>query len=47
MKAHALPNQLSREAHTNIDSLSSILVQSKVRVAHIQTGISTYFNSPK
>ena len=30
MKAYALCNQLSREAHTNIDNLSSILVQSKV-----------------
>ena len=29
MKAYALCNQLSQEAHTNIDSLSSILVQSK------------------
>ena len=47
MKAYALCNQLSREAHTNIDNLSSILVQSKVRVARIQTDISTYFNSPK
>ena len=47
MKAYALCNQLSWEAHTNIDNLSSILVQSKVRVAHIQTDISTYFNSPK
>ena len=35
MKAYALRNQLSQEAHTNIDNLSSILVQSKVRVAHI------------
>ena len=47
MKAYALPNQLSWEAHTNIDNLSSILVQNKVRVAHIQTNIPTYFNSPK
>ena len=47
MKAYALCNQLSQEAHTNIDNLGSILVQSKVRVAHIQTDISTYFNSPK
>ena len=47
MKAYALCNQLSREAHTNIDNLSSILVQSKVRVARIQTDISTYFYSPK
>ena len=47
MKAYALRNQLSWEAHTNIDNLSSILVQSKVRVARIQTDISTYFNSPK
>ena len=47
MKAYALHNQLSWEAHTNIDNLSSILVQSKVRVARIQTDISTYFNSPK
>ena len=46
MKAYALRNQLSREAHTNIDNLSSILVPSKVRVVHIQTDISTYFNSP-
>ena len=30
MKAYALCNQLSWEAHTNIDNLSSILVQSKV-----------------
>ena len=30
MKAYALHNQLSWEAHTNIDNLSSILVQSKV-----------------
>ena len=30
MKAYALHNQLSQEAHTNIDNLSSILVQSKV-----------------
>ena len=47
MKAYALHNQLSWEAHTNIDNLSSILVQSKVRVACIQTDISTYFNFPK
>ena len=47
MKAYALCNQLSWEAHTNIDNLSSILVQSKVQVACIQTDISTYFNSPK
>ena len=47
MKAYALCNQLSREAHANIDNLSSILVQSKVRVTRIQTDISTYFNSPK
>ena len=47
LKAYALRNQLSQEAHTNIDNLSSILVQSKVRVAHIQTDISAYFNSPK
>ena len=47
MKAYALRNQLSQEAHTNIDYLSSILVQSKVQVARIQTDISTYFNSPK
>ena len=30
MKAYALRNQLSREAHNSIDNLSSILVQSKV-----------------
>ena len=30
MKAYALRNQLSQEAHNNIDNLSSILVQSKV-----------------
>ena len=30
MKAYALCNQLSQEAHTNIDNLSSIPVQSKV-----------------
>ena len=30
MKAYALCNQLSQEAHTNIDNLSSILVQSRV-----------------
>ena len=30
IKAYALCNQLSREAHANIDNLSSILVQSKV-----------------
>ena len=47
MKAYALRNQLSREAHTSIDNLSSILVQSKVRTARIQTDISTYFNSPQ
>ena len=47
MKAYALRNQLSREAHTSIDNLSSILVQSKVQAARIQTDISTYFNSPK
>ena len=47
MKAYALHNQLSWEAHTNIDNLSNILVQSKVQVAHIQMDISTYFNSPK
>ena len=47
MKAYALCNQLSQEAHTSIDNLSSILVQSKVRAARIQTDISTYFNSPK
>ena len=47
MKANALCNQLPQEANTNIDNLSSILVQSKVRVACIQTDISTYFNSPK
>ena len=47
MKAYTLRNQLSREAHASIDNLSSILVQSKVRVACIQTDISTYFNSPK
>ena len=47
MKAYALRNQLSWEAHANIDNLSSILVQSKVQVARIQTDISTYFNSPK
>ena len=47
MKAYALRNQLSWEAHTSIDNLSSILVQSKVRTAHIQTDISTYFNSPQ
>ena len=35
MKASALHNQLSQEAHANIDNLSSILVQSKVRVGHI------------
>ena len=47
MKAYALSNQLSQEAHTNIDNLSSILVQSKVQVARIQADISIYFNSPK
>ena len=47
MKAYALHNQLSQEAHNNIDNLSSILVQSKVQAARIQTDISTYFNSPK
>ena len=47
MKAYALRNQLSREAHTSIDNLSSILVQSKVRTAGIQTDISTYFNLPQ
>ena len=47
MKAYALRNQLSREAHYSIDNLSSRLVQSKVQAAHIQTDISTYFNSPK
>ena len=47
MKAYALHNQLSWEAHTNIDNLSGILVQSKVQVARVQTDISTYFNSPK
>ena len=47
MKAYALRNQLSQEAHNSIDNLSSILVQSKVRAARIQTDISTYFNSPK
>ena len=47
MKAYALCNQLSREAHTSIDNLSSILVQSKVRTARIQTDISSYFNSPQ
>ena len=47
MKAYAPHNQLSQEAHTNIDNLSCILVQSKVRVARIPTDISTYFNSPK
>ena len=47
MKAYALHNQFSQQAHTNIDNLSSILVQSKVQVARIQTDISTYFNSPK
>ena len=47
MKAYALRNQLSWEAHTSIDNLSSILVQSKVRTARIQTDISTYFNSPQ
>ena len=46
MKAYALRNQLLWEAHNSIDNLSSILVQSKVRAAHIQTDISTYFNSP-
>ena len=40
-------DQMEVYAHTNIDNLSSILVQSKVQVAHIQTDISTYFNSPK
>ena len=30
MKAYALRNQLSQEAHNSIDNLSSILVQSKV-----------------
>ena len=30
MKAYTLRNQLSQETHTNIDNLSSILVQSKV-----------------
>ena len=47
MKPYALRNQLSQEAHTNIDNFSSILVQSKVQVAHVQTDILTYFNSPK
>ena len=47
MKAYALRNQLSQEAHNNIDNLSSILLQSKVRAARIQTDISTYFSSPK
>ena len=47
MKAYALRNQLSQKAHTSIDNLSSILVQSKVRTARIQTDISTNFNSPK
>ena len=47
MKAYALCNPLSWEANANIDNLSSIPVQSKVQVAHIQTDISTYFNSPK
>ena len=47
MKAYALRNQLSQEAHNSIDNLSSILVQSQVQAAHIQTDISTYFNSPK
>ena len=47
MKAYALCNQLSQEAHNSIDNLSSILVQSKVRAARIQTDISTYFNLPK
>ena len=47
MKAYALRNQLSWEAHTSIDNLSSILVQSKVRTARIQTDISSYFNSPQ
>ena len=47
MKTYALRSQLSWKAHTNIDNLRSILVQSKVRVAHIQTDISPYFNSPK
>ena len=47
MKAYALRNQLSREAHTSIDNLSSILVQSKVRTARIQTDITTYFNLPQ
>ena len=47
MIAYALCNQLSQDTYNNIDNLSSILVQSKVQVAHIQTDISTYFNSPK
>ena len=47
MKAYALRNQLSREAHTSIDNLSTILVQSKARTARIQTDISTYFNLPQ
>ena len=47
MKAYALCNQLSREAHTSIDNLSSIIVQSKVRTARIQTDISTYFKLPQ
>ena len=47
MKAYALRNQLSWEAHTSIDNLSSILVQSKVWTARIQTDISTYFNLPQ
>ena len=47
MKAYALRNQLSWEAHTSIDNLSTILVQSKARTARIQTDISTYFNLPQ
>ena len=47
MKAYALRNQLSREAHTSIDNLSSILLRSKSRTACIQTDISTYFNLPQ
>ena len=39
MKAYALHNQLSREAHTSIENLSSKLVQSKVQAARRQTDI--------
>ena len=43
MKAYALCNQLSQDAHNNIDNLSSILVQSKVQVARIQTDFQLTF----